>query len=83
MNCKCGKRLIEKLIEKCSEDIDGNEMVCKATFCDSGIIRKVCKSCMLYVIFLIIALMIIMGISIACFYFYWYMKGNYVNALSY
>ena len=25
-NCKCRKRLTEKLVEECSENIDGNEM---------------------------------------------------------
>ena len=27
MNHKCRKRLIDKLVENCDEDIDGNEMV--------------------------------------------------------
>ena len=26
-NCKCRKRLIDKLVEECSENIDGNEML--------------------------------------------------------
>ena len=25
-NCKCRKRIIDKLVEECSENIDGNEM---------------------------------------------------------
>ena len=25
--CKCRKRLIDKLVEECSENIDGNEML--------------------------------------------------------
>ena len=27
VNCKCTKRLIDKLVEKCNGDIDGDEMV--------------------------------------------------------
>ena len=27
VNCRCKKRLIDKLVEGCSEDIDGNEMI--------------------------------------------------------
>ena len=27
-NCKCRKRLTDKLVEKCSKNIDGNEMKC-------------------------------------------------------
>ena len=26
-NCKCRKRLIDKLVEECSENIDGNEII--------------------------------------------------------
>ena len=26
-NCKCRKRLTDKLVEECSENIDGNEMI--------------------------------------------------------
>ena len=27
MNCKCGKKLIDRLVEKCDHDIDGNKMI--------------------------------------------------------
>ena len=30
-NCKCRKRLIDKLVEECSENIDGNEWICNGT----------------------------------------------------
>ena len=45
-NCKCRKRLIDKLIEKCDEDIDRNEMVYNAKLYDSG---RVYKSSTLYI----------------------------------
>ena len=32
MNCKYKKRLIDKLVEECSEDIAGNKMVYSASF---------------------------------------------------
>ena len=66
-NCKCRKRLTDKLIEKCDEDIDGNEMVYNAILYDYG---KLCKSCTPYVISLIITFKIITGFSGACFYIY-------------
>ena len=62
LNCKCRKRLIDKLVEKCSEDIDGNEMIFNVSY-ELVYNTKACKSCMLYVILLIIACIIIMGIS--------------------
>ena len=30
-NCKCGERLIDELVEGCSEDINGNEMIYNVT----------------------------------------------------
>ena len=30
-NCKCRKRLIDKLVEECSENVDGNEMLYNET----------------------------------------------------
>ena len=30
-NCKCRKRLIDRIVEKCDEDINGNEMVYNST----------------------------------------------------
>ena len=35
-NCKCRKKLIEKLDEKCSEDINRNEMINNMTLNDYG-----------------------------------------------
>ena len=26
-NCKCRKRLVDKLVEECSENVDGNETI--------------------------------------------------------
>ena len=65
-NCKCKKRTIDKLIEKCDEDTDGNEMVYNATL---NSYRKVCNSCMLYIVLSIIGFIITVGVSGACLYF--------------
>ena len=64
------KRLIDTLVEKCSEDINGNEIVYNATLNDYG---GVCKSCTIYIVLLIITLEISMGIGSSSFYFDWYM----------
>ena len=58
-NCKCRKRLIDKLVEKCYEDIDRNEMVYNATLYSY---ERVCKSCTLQIALLIVAFIIIMSI---------------------
>ena len=58
-HCKYSKRLMDKLVEKCEEDI-----VYSATLYDYGFNRKVCKSCMWFAILLIIEFVLI--ISVVC-----------------
>lgn len=58
-HCKYSKRLMDKLVEKCEEDI-----VYSATLYDYGFNRKVCKSCMWFAILLIIEFVLI--ISVLC-----------------
>ena len=41
VNCKCRKRLIDRMIQKCDEDIHENEMVFNATVYDY---ERVCRS---------------------------------------
>ena len=54
-NFKWRKRLIDKVVDECNENIDGN---------DYG---KVYKSCTLYIVLLIITFIIIMGFIDECF----------------
>ena len=61
--------LRDRLVEKCDEDVDGNEMIYNATLCNFGLNRRVWRSCTQYKILLIIVCIIIMGISGACLYF--------------
>ena len=65
-NCKCRKKLVDKLVEECSENIDGNEMIYNDY-------EKVCNSRTIYMV-LFIAFLIIIDISSAYFYFHWYLK---------
>ena len=44
-NCKCRKRLIDKLVEESSENTDGNKMIYNSTLNDY---RKICNSCAVY-----------------------------------
>ena len=68
-NFKYSERLIDKLADECNENIDGDEMIYNATLYDY---KRVCKPCTLKIVLLIITFIIIMGISGACFYFYWH-----------
>ena len=64
---KCRKQLIDKLIEECSEDINGNKMIYNVTLSDYG---KLCNSCTVYIVLLVIFLIICISISCPSFYFH-------------
>ena len=46
-NCKCRNKLVDKLVEECGENIDGNEMVYNGTLNDYG---KVCNCSTIYIV---------------------------------
>ena len=46
-NCKCREKLVHKLLEECSENIDGNEIFYNGTVNDY---KKVCSSCTIYIV---------------------------------
>ena len=54
---------------ECSENIDGDEII-------HNDYRNVWNSCIVYIVLLVIALLTIIGISSAYFYFNWYLKGD-------
>ena len=79
-NCKCRKRLIDKLVEECSENIDGNEMLYYKTLdvipldaIPLNVYKKVCNSCTIYIAQRAC-------ISIDFTYFHWYFKKHNVRA---
>ena len=72
-NCKCRKKLIDKLVEECSENIDGNEMIYNGTLNNR---RKVCNSCTVCIVLFVIVFLIIISVSSALAYFHWYLKSD-------
>ena len=79
-NCKCRKRLIDKLVEESSENIDGNKVIFNGTLNDYG---KICNSCTVYVVQLVIFFIISISISNVFSYFYWYLKRKYIETTFY
>ena len=65
--------LVEKLVEECSDNIDGNKMIYKRTLNDYG---NICNSCTIYIVSFIIAFLIIISTSSAFIYFNWYLKED-------
>ena len=57
-NCKCKKRMIDKLVEECSENIDGNEILYNKNLnaIPLNVYKKVCNSCTVYIVLFVIFL---------------------------
>ena len=63
-NCKCRKGLIDKLVEECSEDINENGLIYNMTL---NSYEKLCNSCTIYILLLVISFIISICISGAFF----------------
>ena len=64
-NCKCRKKLVDKLIEECTKSIDEVEIASEN--------EHKCSSCTLYIVLFSIFFTISIGIAIYFAYFYWYL----------
>ena len=60
INCNCRKRLIDELVEECSENIDGNEIIYNSTINDY---EKRCSPCTVYIVLFVIFSIISISIS--------------------
>ena len=75
-NCKCRKRLVDKLVEECSENIDEkeshqNKMIYNSTLNNH---EKICTSCIVCIILFDVFFITSISISSVFIYFYWYLK---------
>ena len=71
-NCKCRKRLIDKLVEECSENIDEKELHSN----EINDYEKICNSCSVYTVLLVIFFTLSISISGIFIYFHWYLKNS-------
>ena len=57
-NCKCRKRIIDKLVEECSENIYENETsdIVPLNAILLNVYKKVCNSCMVYIVLFVVFL---------------------------
>ena len=86
-NCKCRNKIINKLIEECSENIDGNKILHNKTL-DAIILNtvsldtKACNSCTIYIVLFAIFFITNIYISSVFIYFYWRFKKKIMFVLS-
>ena len=66
--------MVDKLVEECSENINGKEM----TY-DKTENAKVCNSCIIYIVLFVIFLIISISISSVFIYFHWYLKKHNIH----
>ena len=79
-NCRSRKEIIDKLVEKCSENIDGNEILYNQTLdIISSSDNKTSDSCVVYIILFSVFLIISISMVIY-FYFFLYLKNKSTNS---
>ena len=84
-NYKCRKRLIDKLVEECSENIDGNEIIYNSTLNAIPLndYRKTHNSCTVCIVLLAIFFIISISATSVFIYFHWYLKRRYTETIIY
>ena len=78
-NCKCRKRIIDKLVKECSENIYENKTldIIPLNVVPLNVYKKVCNSYMIYMILLVVFLMTSICTCCVFIYFYCYLKKDY------
>ena len=72
-NCKCRKRKIDKLVDECSENIYENETI---DLIPVNVYKKVCNSCMVYIVLFVIFLITSICICSVFICFHLYLKKD-------
>ena len=72
-NCKCRKKVVDLLVEKCSKNIDENEVIDNGTL-NASLSDYKCNSCALYIVLFVVILVTNIVISSVFIYIYWYLK---------
>ena len=72
-------------VEECSENINEKELHPNKLSYNSTLnhYEKICSSCTIYIVLLIIFFIISITISSALMYFNWYLKRKYIEATIY
>ena len=80
-SCKCRKRIIDKLVEECSENIDGNEMLYNKSLdvISLNVYKKVCSSYMVYSVSFVVFLITRICTCFVFIYFYWYLRKDNIS----
>ena len=72
------KKIVDELVKECSENIDGNEMIY-----DTTLNEKVCNSCTIDIVLLVIFFTVNINNSSLFIYCLWYSKRRYTESTIY
>ena len=82
-NCKCRKRIIDKLVEECSENIYENKNetldIILLNAIPLNVYKKVCNSCMVYIVLFVLFLITSICICSVFICFHWYLKKDNIS----
>ena len=75
-NCKCRKKIIDKLVKEFSENICENETIdiIPLDTISLNVYKNVCNTCMIYLVLFVVLL--ITSICCVLIYFHWYLKND-------
>ena len=76
-DCKCRKKLTDKLIDECNETIEETKLV-NITFTENENNYE-CGSCIVYIVLMIVAFTIFTGITVYLVYYNWHLINNNNN----
>ena len=86
-NCKCKHKIAGALVEKCSKNIDKNEMICNGNLNTISLnaitlndYKTLHSSCTLHIVLFAVLLVTSTVIITVFIYFSWYSKKNITNA---
>ena len=73
-NCKCRKKLVDKLVEECTENVEEVKLA-KISSAENESKHK-CSSCTQYIVLFSIIFTVNVGIGTYFIYFHWYLNKN-------
>ena len=80
-NCKCRKRLADKLIDDCTETIEETKLT-NITFTENENIYER-GSCMVYIVLMIVVIVISTGITVYLVYYNWSLNKNNISCIKF
>ena len=80
-NCKCRKRIIDKLVAECSKNIYENETldIISLNAFPLNVYKKLSSSCMVYMVLFVVFLITSICICCVFIYFHWYLKKDDIS----